>query len=181
MPTGYHFGISAASAENADSFEVQKFTVSSPDAPGQSKQTHETHQQEHHEAHAEHGQDWDWEYYPDNSPTEFKSQDTQFADLHNRLMTMNHQVNNIFRDQGKQRGLADGRHSEITNKLNPLLDRVNNLERTLSKIEHVVVAIQKDLEGKDYADHLEELHHTLQESHMNLMTYTGHRKSHHAF
>lgn len=95
LPSGYYFGLTAGTADQPDSFEIQRFVVS------------DTIPHEH--LHTQKGgappnnaepptlQKLDRfpgspEAVPDRMAEEIKSQDEQFADLHNRLQSLTHQV-----------------------------------------------------------------------------------------
>ncbi|TKA61397.1 hypothetical protein B0A55_11646 [Friedmanniomyces simplex] len=176
LPPGYYFGITAATADNPDSFEVSKFTVStnSPSQP----------QHLNHPA-ARQGAPPALEKLdrfpgspkavPDRSADEIKSQEDQFADLHNRLQGMTHQVANIFGEFDILQRKIEEKHEALMNALPlsagsaaPGSDQsiqqprdnsaaINEIRRKIEGIERAVQHIQRDLEGKDYKQHINEL------------------------
>ncbi|RAL60543.1 hypothetical protein DID88_009739 [Monilinia fructigena] len=101
LPLGYVFGVTAASAENPDSFEIFKFVVTTdshtPDNQvqnhaGQNQQQFQAannpppNQQQNHQQNQ--GQDQRLDIPGETPASDYKSSDAQFADLHNRLQAM---------------------------------------------------------------------------------------------
>jgi hypothetical protein len=74
---------------------------------------------------------------------------------------VNHQVNNIFQTLETLARRQDERHQETMNRLIPTHDRVDGISRNVEKIERIVMAIQRDVEGKDYKQHLTELQNAI--------------------
>lgn len=50
------------------------------------------------------------------------------------------------------------------NRAIPIHEHVSGVERNVEKIEGIVKAIQKDIEGKDYREHLTNLQNTLKDT-----------------
>jgi len=167
LPSGYYFGITAATAENPDSFEVTKFVVSS--ASG-SQAPPPPQQQQQQARQAQHGvgsppplQKLDRfpgspEAVPDRVADEIRNQDDQFADLHNRLQGMTHQVANIFGEFDQLSRKMEERHNQMMAAM-PVVphDNINDLKRRIEGIERTVQQIQKDVEGRDYGKHISDL------------------------
>ncbi|KJZ73463.1 hypothetical protein HIM_07257 [Hirsutella minnesotensis 3608] len=98
IPAGYHFGITAASPDTPDSFEIFKFVVQSDSTVSSGGGDHARHnankkhpQQQQQHQHPQHA-----EPLPDESATHFKTSTAQFEDLHNRVQAMGHQLANIY-------------------------------------------------------------------------------------
>ncbi|KAJ9659683.1 hypothetical protein H2201_007274 [Coniosporium apollinis] len=189
LPPGYHFGISAASAESPDSFEINKFVVSTTNSISreeihrvpqnqphqQSQQQARADQQQHEQAPlAEALRD-----IPDAPASSYRSVEDQFGDLHNRLQSAAHQVNNVYRELSmlrknhesqmvKLEQTAEQRHRELADRTRAANEKVAAMERTIQKIEGIVVRIQKDVEGKDYKEHFTSLQNTLKDTHLSL-------------
>lgn len=171
LPSGYYFGVSAASAETPDSFEANKFVVSTTNAntreevnrqppPQQMEQPPQQQQQQQQQpASGDIPQK-----LQDTLAASIRTQQDQFADLHNRLQIVNHQVNNIFRELEKLTKRQEERHVELMNRAIPIHEHVSGVERNVEKIEGIVKAIQKDIEGKDYREHLTNLQNTLKDT-----------------
>ncbi|OCK82795.1 concanavalin A-like lectin/glucanase [Lepidopterella palustris CBS 459.81] len=172
LPAGYFFGISAASAETPDSFEVNKFIVSTTNAATREDPNRQPPPQQQQQQQQEQQQPAASSDIPldlsDTIAASIKSQQDQFADLHNRLQIVNHQVNNIWRELEKLSKRQDERHIELTSRVIPTNDRVDNMARSMDKIERIVLAIQKDVEGKDYKEHLSNLQNAIKDTHISL-------------
>lgn len=165
LPSGYYFGITAATAENPDSFEVMKFVVStaSPSTP-----------QHLNNPAARAGLPPTLERLdkfpgapeavPDKDATEVKGQDEQFADLHNRLQGLTHQLADMFGQFDAISRKIDEKH-EDTKRNAPAsfpIDRLDSLSRRIEDIEQRVNEIKRDVEGRDYHQRLSELHSTME-------------------
>ena len=107
LPTGYHYGISAATSETPDSYELFSILLSSPERVdlfkakdshhgGQTQQHLDQHQEKEKEKEKEreqsHGRSTHEEdhtkynpEYKDESPEKYKSEHDRFVDVHNRL------------------------------------------------------------------------------------------------
>lgn len=162
LPVGNNFGMSAATPENPDSFEIFKFVVQSiqsgtnPPPPPPPQQQQQQRQQ----------------------PIVVQQRDTttspnlqdpsinqQFADLGNRIQQINHATNTIIRDIGTQDSKADTRNADILRKLDQV---IAGLDARMQRLETSMQTIQRDLEGKDYRDRFAQLQETLKSSHLSL-------------
>lgn len=97
-----------------------------------------------------------------------KSQEDQFADLHNRIQIINHQVNLIYE-------IVERLDRESGNRFNDLMGRVVNTDdkvlamiRNVEKIERTSMETLRDLESKDFKDTLNAVHDAIQNSHSSL-------------
>jgi len=63
---------------------------------------------------------------------------------------------------------AEQRHRELADRTRAANEKVAAMERTIQKIEGIVVRIQKDVEGKDYKEHFTSLQNTLKDTHLSL-------------
>ncbi|KAK4556003.1 hypothetical protein LTR86_006699 [Recurvomyces mirabilis] len=169
LPEGYYFGITAATSENPDSFEVNKFVVSTP---GPSAPQHLNDPQ------AKSGMPPTLEKLdrfpgsvqalPDRVAEDIKSQSDQFADLHNRLQGLTHQIANMFGEFDALSRKIEEKHSQVLSALpapgaaspqqgGATAADYNDLKRKMEGIERTVQQIQRDVEGKDYKQHLNDL------------------------
>lgn len=159
LPPGYYFGITAATAENPDSFEVNKFVVST----GSPSQPQHLSQPAAREGAPPPLQKLDRfpgspEAVPDRSADDIKNQEEQFADLHNRLQGMTHQVANIFAEFNALSKKIDQKHSELMGGMPTVpVDTINDMKRKMEGIERTVQQIQRDVEGRDYRQHMNNL------------------------
>ncbi|KAF2198303.1 concanavalin A-like lectin/glucanase [Delitschia confertaspora ATCC 74209] len=188
LPSNYYFGISASSGENPDSFEAHKFLVSTTNSntreePGSPPKRAWQHAAEHQQKQLEQQQQQQNQpRQPPREPTigeipqmlsdvlagNIRNQEDQFADLHNRIQIINHRVNDIYDTLDHISRTMDQRHNEVMNRVVPSHDRTDAVVRNVEKIERVVMAIQRDLESKDYKDMLTAVHNAVHDSHHSL-------------
>ena len=159
LPVGNNFGMSAATPENPDSFEIFKFVVQTtqsgtnpPPPPPHQQQQQPIVVQQRDTTNAPNTQDQ-------------SSINQQFTDLGNRLQQINHATNNIIRDIGNQDSKSDSRNADILRKLDQV---IAGLDARMQRLETNMQTIQRDLEGKDYRDRFAQLQETLKSSHLSL-------------
>ncbi|GME32887.1 putative lectin family integral membrane protein [Neofusicoccum parvum] len=162
----YKFGVSAASAENPDSFEIFKFTVATADGVPQQPPAQQQQQQQQQPIRGQPPQQD--QQPPAGSQSSISNE--QFNDLNGRVQTINTRVDEIYKLLQELRTRHEQTHNELMslNKNGPIHDHVGSVEAKVGKIEGVVMAIQKDLEGKDYRDHLAKLQSALRDTHSGL-------------
>ncbi|KAK2045596.1 legume-like lectin family protein [Colletotrichum somersetense] len=159
IPPGYTFGITAASADNPDSFEIFKMVVMSDNLHSSG----DNGQQQAHEQKANQGEPssknshggneepLDLEEIPDASADSITSSRAQFADLHNRLQTINHQIGTVFRAIHQIDQHGERRHEETSKMIDSLrqelrkLEKMNDLEGRIGGLEREVRAMRTDL------------------------------------
>ena len=162
LPSGYYFGITAATAENPDSFEVYKFVVSSGTAPQQQtkQQSGPPVQQEQKPPSLQKLDRFPGspEAVPDKAADEIKSQDAQFEDLHNRLQGLTHQLANIFGEFDALSKKLDQRHNEVMGGMPTVPhDAINAMNKRQERMERDIQQLRRDVEGRDYRQHLNSL------------------------
>ena len=161
LPQGYFLGITAATADNPDSFEVSKvvtLTTSaiSRDQPVGRQAWHPSQQQGGHQEpnklpNAP-------EMLADIEADQIRIQEEQFADLHNRLQGMTHQIANIFGEIEKLSRQVNDKQSEILSKIPASSEAgMSAMSRRLETIERGMERIQRDVEGRDYKEHFSNL------------------------
>lgn len=166
LPSNYFFGITAATAESPDSFEIYKFIASNVYGGGGYQKGPQVGQ------HSPSGPLADKlrilpgspEALPDTDADSLKSQNEQFTDLHNRLQGLTHQVADmyaLFDIIGKK---IDERHQDISSSIaqqGNSRDVLDRLDRRIEAIERNVERVLRDVESKDYRIHLSELQQTM--------------------
>ncbi|KAG9237192.1 concanavalin A-like lectin/glucanase domain-containing protein [Amylocarpus encephaloides] len=149
LPIGNFFGLSAASAENPDSFEVFKFVTTtdthSPDPAGEQANpngmnygaAHTNEQQEKKELpNQENGNIPS--YSNDDIPaSKFHSSAEQFADLHNRLQSMMKHIT-------YQSRMFDEYQRESTRRYEVLANKIDGIEASI-KLQEGAPNIMKDI------------------------------------
>ncbi|KAJ5760612.1 hypothetical protein N7520_007768 [Penicillium odoratum] len=160
LPSGNTFGITAATPENPDSFEIFKFILES--AAGQIPQG--TPQQEQQEKQQ---QPIVKQEIPPAQAGSVKDYSTQFFELGNRMQAQSKATNSIIQDLKSQFLKSETRHDEILRNT-ASRDQLNSLDARLQRIETLLQNIQRDLEGKDYSSRFTQLQDTLRSSHLSL-------------
>ncbi|KAI0118609.1 legume-like lectin family protein [Nemania sp. FL0031] len=174
IPPGYQFGITAASADNPDSFEIFKLVVMTDNLdakaqPGQQQQQQQQQQQNDGQTQAKaqtsYGRgnqnnnnnnrnsgrsddDFD-DSLPDTSADSITSSKAQFADLHNRLQSVNHHLSTIFRQAAGMNNMMEKRHEETSQMINDLRQSLSKLEK-LDKLEWItseITKMQRDIQN----------------------------------
>ncbi|KAL3419148.1 lectin family integral membrane [Phlyctema vagabunda] len=192
LPLGYHFGVSAASAENPDSFEIYEFVTTTEEhtpehhdveVPGHlsddESKSHESlpsHQETHgsnQEAVNQGHQGGDLPSFsdPPEVPASAISTDAQFADLHNRLQAMMKHITFLSRDLLNYQETQNKKSAELSNQLTQLsssLNRLDGLQGNLQGIEKKIEYISSDVKQTK-----SDLHNALDQHVAGLKTAVG--------
>lgn len=164
LPVGNTFGITAATPENPDSFEIFKFILSS--ASGQSAPVYQNQAPQ---------QPVQNQVPPANLPPVASSGNkvldagiaAQFVDLGGRLQLTNKATSNILQELRSQAAKAESRHAELQQNLATKGD-LAALDARLQRIETLLQSVQRDIQGRDYSGSFSQLHDTLRSSHLSL-------------
>lgn len=198
-PKNNHFGVTAASSDNPDSFEIRSFVVRKisdtphavehhdPEWHDQTGTTYDAavHHDPHKDTSAHHtGSDtegWYWtepkEHIPDKPADSFKTEQDRFGDLHDRIALLGHQLDIIFHDLTVFKDQTEERHRDLLHWMSPTHNYAEIAMHTVERVEALVQEIKKDVEGKDYREHLEQLHHAILEGHQALPYAVGSGRS----
>lgn len=166
IPQGYSFGITAATPENPDSFEVFKLVVMSETVDPR-HQTNQNQNQNHGQAAHNYQNPHDPPQYgdankenpeevfkrviPDENAEIFSTSRTQFADLHNRLQSTYHQLAAVYRSVTAHHSVDEQRHKEVQDMVASLradlqrlerLDKIDTLERVVGDLQREVVNLR---------------------------------------
>ncbi|KAF2108700.1 concanavalin A-like lectin/glucanase domain-containing protein [Lophiotrema nucula] len=179
LPEGNYFGLSASSAENPDSFEISKFTVATTNAytreePNrQPNQPASPHQDQHQQPIQKQPplspqQAETQQMMADVLAASIKSQDDRFADTHNRLQNLMHQVTTFHDYVARVDAENHDRYNNLMNKIVAIDDKINAMLRNVEKVERTSMEVQRDLESKDFKDMLNTVHRAIEDSHSSL-------------
>ncbi|KAL5361145.1 putative lectin family integral membrane protein [Aspergillus floccosus] len=163
IPAGNTFGITAATPENPDSFEIFKFVLQSAQSGSAGSvpvAQQNTQQQPIAQAQGSTSQQ-------QQQQQGGQSIDAQFMDLSSRIQLISHATNNVIRELGNQGTKADSRQTELLQNM-ATKEQVAGLDARLQRMESLLQSIQRDLAGKDYRDRFSQLEKTLQSSHLSL-------------
>ncbi len=199
IPSGYNFGVTAASADNPDSFELFKLAVLT------SENHHEQHGKDHHDNQASYGttdqgkaqrmtfgrsgqasiEDPFDNAIPDESAEKITSSKSQFADLHNRLQSVNHHLSTIFRSVAQYATIDEQRHAETSVMIGEIkgllsrFDKLDVLEQRLRDIENEMRGMRHEVTGR-LRDHENNIKYHVSEKHENMSKEVKtHQKSGH--
>ncbi|SPO04533.1 related to EMP47 Golgi membrane protein [Cephalotrichum gorgonifer] len=166
MPRGYRFGLTAATPDNPDSFEIFKMVVMA-DKTGQQQQQDKTKQKpkaankkpaaEKKKEKKDEGEPsqffqrddgsaapadppLDGDDIPDADAETYTTSRSQFADLHNRLQSVNHHASTIYRTLSRSIQANDKRHDELAKLVSEFrgeLRRLEALEGVRNKLENL--------------------------------------------
>jgi mannose-binding lectin 1 len=162
LPAGNTFGITAATPENPDSFEVFKFILESASGGQTSSSNQGSAPQQpivnKNPPVAQSG----------GNPATDAGLAAQFVDLSGRLQLTNKATNTILQDMKNQAAKSDARQAELLQKLASQEQLAALLDSRLARMEQLLQNILRDVEGKDYSSRFNQLHETLRSSHMSL-------------
>lgn len=157
-------GVTAATPENPDSFEIFKLvlqTATSPVGKAPPVQQHNPNQQPLG------AQPQAGTQQTQAMPNDMSSINAQIVNLDGRLQLVNQATNNMLGEIGNQNSKSETRQSELLQRL-ATKDQVQGIDVRLQRLEQILLSIQRDLEGKDYRDRFNQLHETLRSSHLSL-------------
>lgn len=97
-----------------------------------------------------------------------KSQQDQFADLHNRLQIMNHKIDGIYDMLDKMIMDNDARFDQLMGRVTPMHDQIGATMRNVEKVERTTMETLRDLESKDFKDLLNSVHRAINQGHNDL-------------
>jgi mannose-binding lectin 1 len=164
LPLGYNFGITAASAENPDSFEVFKFVTTTeshtPDITdpsllvsnsGMGSNQNQNQNQNAGGQTQTQAATGDIPAYSDpaDAPaSSYQSSGEQFADLHNRLQVMMKHINTLNRAHDMYAQQAEKRHEELAAQISRLegsLERLAEMQKKVGELQSDVRQAKRDL------------------------------------
>ena len=153
MPPDYYFGLTAASAETADSFEIYRFNLFS---------SRSITREEPRRAQPPAGQ-------PDNrnnapppetqAPLIASAPDARFDELHSRLQTIAQSIDNLFQEVKQLADKSESRHQELSRNVMSA-DRLKSMDQRLQGIENTV---------REYQGQFSSLQSSLKDSHSSLV------------
>jgi lectin, mannose-binding 1 len=165
LPSDYYFGITTASSEPPDSFEVFKLTTTTSTTPPSQNQQEQQQQQQQQQQQT----DQQHQQTPnapttepnDSDPTTYSTSSAQFADLHNRLQLLSHAVHNLFREISAHTLAEEKRYNEILTQL-PSAATMTNLDHRVQNIELMIAALKHEVETGDHKGQFERIHDRLE-------------------
>lgn len=153
MPPEYYFGLTAASAETADSFEVYKFNLFT------SRSIAREEPRRAQPPPAGQPDNRDNAPIPETQTLPTAQSDAQFDDLHNRLQTMAQSIDSLFQEVKQLADKSEGRHQELARNV-IAADRLSSMDQRLQGIEKTM---------REYQGQFSSLQGILKDSHSSLV------------
>lgn len=153
MPPEYYFGLTAASAESADSFEVYKFNLFTSRSVAREEPRRAQPPPAGQPDNRENAR------MPETQTSPTAPSDAQFDDLHNRLQTIAQSMDNLFQEVKQLADKSEGRHQELARNV-IAADRLNSMDQRLQGIEKTV---------REYQGQFSSLQGILKDSHSSLV------------
>lgn len=165
LPPGNSFGVTAASAENPDSFEIFKFAMSIPEpGNGGNNAGHRNYQAQYQPPPAA-----QVKAAPNTGGginIDLSALQKQINDLQTRLNSLASSTDKILSELSSESKRADERQHEVLRRSAPR-DQLNGMDSRMQRVEKVVEAVQKDLQGNK--QHFSKLQDAVQRSHSGLL------------
>ncbi|KAI1261209.1 concanavalin A-like lectin/glucanase [Xylariaceae sp. FL1019] len=183
LPAGYNFGVTAASADNPDSIEVFKLVVMTEDlnaksderqVPPQQQQQYGGQQQQMFFGRSGQNDGFKQDNFDDDvadaDADAITSSKAQFADLHNRLQSVNHHLATVFRSSAQHAAASQKRDEEAMQVINDLKQTLSKLDRlnTIDNLMNDVKGLQNELRNTK-----NELNNKLRETENGIKKYMG--------
>ncbi|KAK0646483.1 concanavalin A-like lectin/glucanase domain-containing protein [Cercophora newfieldiana] len=124
---------------------------------------------------------------PDQEANKITSSAAQFADLHNRIQSLNHHLTSIFRALGQNAGIGEQRHEETSVMIGEIkglmskLDRLEAIDNRVREVETQMRALRNELTARlrdsenSIKYHVNDKHEVLTD-HVKAHASTGHGK-----
>ncbi|KAH7144559.1 concanavalin A-like lectin/glucanase domain-containing protein [Dactylonectria estremocensis] len=178
IPTGYQFGVTAATPDTPDSFEVFKLVVMSdstdtssedarkqqtpnknPPSNGNSNNNNYNNNNNNNNYNNNAKKDkYDDGDLADEDPDIFQTSKTQFMDLHNRLQSTNHQLSALHRVASRHQQQDEKRQEEIMQVLGQLrsglakVDEIHELQGRITDLDKEIQSLRRELTRKFQAN-----------------------------
>jgi mannose-binding lectin 1 len=136
LPTGYQLGVTAASAENADSFEVFKFVVTTESMTPDGSSSNSNAKKDAPVNNAAPGSIPAFSEPSTDEPASSIPENAQFTDLHNRLQAMMRHISALNRD-------VSSTQDKTLKQYNSLDEKISRLESALDKLDSIATIAQK--------------------------------------
>ncbi|KAH6975988.1 concanavalin A-like lectin/glucanase domain-containing protein [Ilyonectria sp. MPI-CAGE-AT-0026] len=166
IPSGYQFGVTAATPDTPDSFEVFKLVVMSDNSdtgsdnaikqqtPNKNPPSNGNSNNNNNNNNNAKKNNYDDGDLADEDPDIFQTSKTQFMDLHNRLQSTNHQLSALHRVASRHQQQDEKRHDEILQLLNQLrtglskVDEIRELQGRITDLDKEIQGLRRELTRK---------------------------------
>ncbi|KAH7308186.1 legume-like lectin family protein [Stachybotrys elegans] len=172
IPTGLHWGISAATPEQSDSFEIFKMVVMAETLQPREAVNANANTNNNAGMGTESPKEANppkmsgsspgkrvpdpmmddsafTEMIPDEDADIFQTSKAQFQDLHNRLQSTNHQLAAVYRTVNKHTQVDERRHKEIKDLVEGLRTEIQQIQQSnqISELQRKFASLEKEIRG----------------------------------
>lgn len=155
LPTDYTFGLTGASFDPPDSFEVFKFalTPATPPTPPHTDQNQNTKPRQIRP-----------DSPPPSAPMSSSDYASQFEDLNSRLNLLSKSISNLFDLVSRQSQTAETLQQTILSKL-PNTQLIATLDTKISNLDKLVGTLASDLKNSDHSTQFRKLSEQVAKTH----------------
>jgi lectin, mannose-binding 1 len=159
LPTDYAFGMTAASSDPPDSFEVFKFALLAA-TPSQIPIIDQAQNQKPRQIRPNNGG-----APPSNSrPLTDGDYASQFEDLNNRITLLSKSISNLFDLLSDQKRVTQTNHDVLVSKL-PNTQLISTLDTRISNLDKLVGNLASDLKNSDHSTQFRKLSEQVARTH----------------
>jgi lectin, mannose-binding 1 len=177
LPADYGFGMTAASADPPDSFEVFTFTLSPVNAPPPVGQNYQQQQQQQasRSYQNQQAQPQGGMYQLDDTPaSQYTTTDAQFADLHNRLSLLSKSISNLFVEVQRISTSFEARQNELMTRM-PSSQSISSLDNRVANLDRIISSLERELKTGDHSKQFAKLSEQLAQTHSSVTEHVPQR------
>ena len=165
LPSNNYFGITAASSETPDSFEIFKFVTSVPSSSiPQQPLREKIPPQQQQQVPIQDNSRSSSQAIEDALASSISSQEAQFADLHNRIQHHGHAIDIVYSEVQRTAERLQGRVEELHREL-AKMEQIRPLESRIAGLENSISALRAEFSKRDYTAQFNEIHNSLKVRH----------------
>lgn len=177
LPADYNLGLTAASADPPDSFEVFAFTLSSIPTPPPDQDTRQQQQQQQPPPpppRAQTNLDPGLPQLDDLPASYFTTSEAQFADLHNRLNLLSKSITNLFGEISRHTAAEEARYKEILGRM-PNGQMISSLDSRVADLGRVVGNLERELKSSDHKAQFAKISDQIAQTHLGVTEHVPQR------
>ena len=181
LPTDYGFGITGASGEPPDSFELFGFAVSQASSTISQHAIHQQEQQQQQQQapppvpQSNPAAGTPQMAQMDDTPaSHYTTSETQFADLHNRLNMLSKSISNLFTEITRHTAAEEARYKEILARI-PNEQLLKTLESRIGNLDRVVGDVERELKSSDHKSQFAKISEQLSQTHLGVTEHVPER------
>ena len=176
LPIDYGFGMTAASADPPDSFEVFAFALASAvAAPPPTQQQQQTYQPPPQQQGQNPSQQPGMLPVDDTPASAYTTTEAQFADLHNRLNLLSKSFSTLFTELQRVSSTLDARHSEILARIPSSSSSMTSLDNRIASLDRTVSNLERELKSSDHTAQFAKLSEQIAQTHNSVTEHVPQR------